>query len=69
MEKERTGPVVLVGGVRTRLNPTTKKFEYLTEDIPNYVVGIVSMWGIPVSGLSVVVSSDYILELIDWAKN
>jgi len=49
-----------------RHNPQTKQLEFLTQDIPNYVIGIVSA-GYP--GLTVVISSDYILELVYPAKN
>lgn len=58
------GPVVLMGGVRVRREPKTNQLQFSTEPIPNYVIGIVSA-GFPGSGLSIVVSSDYILEVID----
>jgi len=60
------GPVVLVGGGRTRLAETEQSGKYvlqhLKEPIKNYVMGVVScsLGG----GLTAVVSSDYLLELI-----
>jgi len=60
------GPVVLVGGGRTRLVEIEHSGKYtqqfLNAPIKNYVTGIVSyaLGG----GLTVVVSSDYLLELI-----
>jgi S1-C subfamily serine protease len=61
------GPVVIPAETKVRINPQTKQFEHLTEPTKNYVVGMVSM-GLVGSGLTIVVSSDYILELIDTLR-
>ena len=58
------GPVVLVGGVFTRRDPKTNQLEFTDKPIPNYVVGIVST-GLGQSGLTIVLSSDYLLDLLD----
>jgi hypothetical protein len=58
------GPVVLVGGVRTRQDPATNRLEFTNRPLENDVIGVVSC-GLGASGLTVVVSSDYVLDLID----
>lgn len=60
------GPVVLVGGLRTRRDPQTNQLQFLTSPIQNYVIGVVSM-GLG-GGLTAVVSSDYLLELLQSAS-
>jgi hypothetical protein len=57
------GPVVLVGGVRVRRDPTTNQLQFSDKPIQNYVIGVVS-GGLGPSGLTVVISSDYLLELL-----
>lgn len=59
------GPVVLMGGTRFRLDPVLHQVEGTTEPIKNLVAGMVSC-GLG-GGLTVVVSSDYILELLPSA--
>lgn len=56
------GPVVLAGGTRIRRDPTTNQLQFSDRSIKNYVAGVVSyaLGG----GLTVVVSSDYLLELL-----
>jgi hypothetical protein len=62
------GPVVLVGGVRTHQDPVTNRLEFTTRPLENDVIGVVSS-GLGPSGLTVVVSSDYVLDLIDSLGN
>jgi hypothetical protein len=61
------GPVLLVGGDRMRLaeieHSGKYRQEFLTEPIKNYVTGVVSL-GLG-GGLTAVVSSDYLLELLN----
>jgi hypothetical protein len=59
------GPVVLVGGSRFRVDPVSHGVQGTTEPVKNYVVGVVSyaLGG----GLTAVVSSDYLLELLQSA--
>jgi len=56
------GPVVLAGGTRIRRDPTTNQLQFSDRSVKNYVAGVVSyaLGG----GLTVVVSSDYLLELL-----
>ncbi|MFZ1005453.1 MAG: hypothetical protein WAN65_01365 [Candidatus Sulfotelmatobacter sp.] len=56
------GPVVLAGGTRIRRDPATNQLQFSDQSIKNYVAGVVSyaLGG----GLTVVVSSDYLLELL-----
>jgi|SRR5271157_280889 len=61
------GPVVLMGGVKVGRDPKTNVLLFSGKPIPNNVVGIVSA-GYSGSGLSIVVSSDYILELVDFSE-
>jgi hypothetical protein len=61
------GPVVIPAETRVRTDPVTKQFQFTTEPTKNLVVGMVSM-GFGGSGLTVVVSSDYIMELLDKLK-
>jgi hypothetical protein len=58
------GPVVLVGGVRTHQDPVTNRLEFTDRPLENDVIGVVSA-GLGGSGLTVVVSSDYVLDLVD----
>ncbi len=58
------GPVVLSSGVKTRINPESKKWEYTSEASKNLVIGILA-GGFGSSGLSYTYSSDYIVETID----
>jgi hypothetical protein len=58
------GPVTLVGGIRTRRDPKTNELQYTDKPIPNLVLGVVSC-GLGPSGLTIVVSSDYVLELVE----
>lgn len=59
------GPVVLVGGVRVGRDANTNQLQFTSHPIPNYVIGVVSyaLGG----GLTVVVSSDYLFDLLEWA--
>ena len=56
------GPVVLAGGTRVRRDPTTNQLQFSDQSIKNYVAGVVS-FGLG-GGLTIVVSSDYLLELL-----
>jgi hypothetical protein len=59
------GPVVLMGGSRYRVDPVSHGVQGTTEPIKNYVAGVVSLaLG---GGLTAVVSSDYLLELLQSA--
>jgi len=58
------GPVVLPSELAIRRNPKTNKVEFGSEMKKNYVIGIVSS-ALGPSGLSVCLSSDYILEMIE----
>lgn len=62
------GPVVLVGGMRMRQDPQTHQTEFTNQPLRNNIIGMVSS-GLGPSGLTVVVSSDYILDLIDSVAN
>ena len=57
------GPVVLVGGYRWGRNPQTNALGVSSEPVRNFVIGVVSATLGP-SGLSVAVSSDYLLDLM-----
>lgn len=57
------GPVVLVGGERVRRDPQNNQLQFLAQPMQNYAIGVVS-GALGPSGLNVVVSSDYVLELI-----
>jgi len=57
------GPIVLASDLKIRLNPTTKIFETASEKTPNYAIGIVS-GGMGISGLTLVYSCDYIIDLV-----
>lgn len=61
------GPVVIPAETKVRIDPATKQFQHTSEPTKNLVLGIVSL-GLGSSGLTVVVSSDYILELLDRLK-
>lgn len=56
------GPVVLAGGVRVRRDPVSNQLQFTTTPVPNFVCGVVSyaLGG----GLTLVVSSDYVSDLI-----
>jgi len=56
-------PVVLVGGIRSRRDPQTNQLQFSTKPIPNLVIGVVS-GSLGGSGLSVVISVDYVLDLL-----
>jgi hypothetical protein len=57
------GPVIIVGGIRSRRNPSTNQLEFTDKPIQNLVVGVVSC-GLGASGLTVVISADYVLDWI-----
>ena len=62
------GPVVLSSGVKTRINPDSKRWEHTTEPSKNLVIGILA-GGFGSSGLSYTYSSDYIVQTIgDFLK-
>jgi hypothetical protein len=65
------GPVLLVGGVRVRRDPATNQLQFSTSPIKNYVIGVVS-YGLGAdglgAGLTVVVSSDYLFDLLQLAS-
>jgi hypothetical protein len=46
------------------IDPQSNQLQFTDKPIPNYVIGVVSGLRGP-SGLSVVVSSDYLLDLLD----
>lgn len=58
------GPVVLVGGARVSQDTKTNQLLFSTKPLENDVMGVVScaLGG----GLTVVVSSDYVFDLLDW---
>ncbi|HHT9159876.1 MAG TPA: S1 family peptidase [Candidatus Brocadiaceae bacterium] len=58
------GPVVIPAETRVRIDPKTKQFQHSSQPTQNLVLGIVSA-GLGSSGLTVVLGSDYILELIN----
>jgi Trypsin-like peptidase domain len=58
------GPVVIPAERKARIDPRTTQLQFSSEPTKNFVVGIVST-ALGGSGLTIVVSSDYILELID----
>jgi Trypsin-like peptidase domain len=58
------GPVVIPAETKVRIDPQTKQFQLASKPTKNFVVGMVST-ALGGSGLTIVVSSDYILELID----
>ncbi len=58
------GPVVLSSGVKTRINPESKRWEHMTEPSKNLVIGVLA-GGFGSSGLSYTYSSDYIVQTID----
>jgi S1-C subfamily serine protease len=61
------GPVVLEYGLRTRLNPQTHQFEFTAAPIDNYVIGFISS-GVGPSGLTTVIGTDYIKEMMSSYK-
>ena len=60
-------PIVLPAEIKTRINPETKNIEWTKEETKNVVIGIVSS-GWSSAGLTIIYSSDYILELINSVK-
>jgi hypothetical protein len=58
------GPVVLSSVVKTRINPESKKWEYVTEPSKNLVIGILT-GGFGPSGLSYTYACDYVVETIN----
>lgn len=58
------GPVIIPAETKVRVNPESKQFQYSSMPTQNLVIGIVST-GLGTSGLTAVVSSDYILDLIN----
>jgi len=61
------GPVIIPAETKVRVNPESKQFQYSSMPTQNLVIGIVST-GLGTSGLTAVVSSDYILDLINTYK-
>jgi hypothetical protein len=61
------GPVIVPFGVRERINPTTQQPESSTPHMQNIVIGIQSS-SFGNAGLSIVYSSEYILELLESVK-
>jgi hypothetical protein len=57
------GPVILVGGIRTRRDPATNQLQFSNRPVENRVIGIVSA-NLGPSGLTVVLAADYILDLL-----
>jgi hypothetical protein len=62
------GPLLLVGGVRVRRDPKSNALQFSEKPIGNLVIGVVSSTLGP-SGLSVVVSSDYLLDLLQTVSS
>ena len=58
------GPVVLPSELKIRRDPKTKQIQYGSEQVKNFVLGVVSS-GLGSSGLTICFSSDYVLELIE----
>ena len=58
------GPVILPSIIKTRINPETQKWEYMTKPTENLVLGVLSA-GFNSSGLSYSYSSDYVVETIN----
>jgi hypothetical protein len=61
------GPVTIVGGVRVGRDPKTNALQFTDRPVENRVIGVVSA-GIG-GGLSIVVSSDYVVELMHLADS
>ena len=57
------GPVIMPSEMVTRRNPNTGGLEFASKETQNSVIGIMSMT-LNDTGLSIVYSSDYIVELI-----
>jgi len=62
------GPVVLPADLKVRRDPTTNQLQFATEQLKNYVIGIVSS-NLDGSGLTLVYSVDYVLEVLDAFDN
>lgn len=58
------GPVILPSIIKTRINPETQQWEYMTKPTENLVVGVLA-GGFGLSGLSYSYSSDYVVETIN----
>jgi len=58
------GPIVLPSDLKFRRDPVTNQLQFATQQIKNYVIGVVSM-AIGQSGLALAYSSDYVLDLIN----
>lgn len=58
------GPVVLPSELKVRRDPQTNQLQFATQQLKNYVIGIVST-GLDNSGLTLVYSVDYIVEVLD----
>jgi len=58
------GPVILPSIIKTRINPDTQQWEYMTKPTENLVVGVLA-GGFDSSGLSYSYSSDYVVETIN----
>jgi len=58
------GPVVLPADLKVRRDPNTNQLQFATEQLKNYVIGIVS-GSLDGSGLTLVYSVDYVLEVLD----
>lgn len=56
------GPVLLAGGIRVARDAKTNQLEFSSIPVKNLVIGIVSL-GLR-GGLTAVVSSDYVLDLL-----
>lgn len=57
------GPVVLPSELKIRRDPDTNQLHFATQQTKNYVIGIVSC-GLTGSGLTLVYSSDYVIDLV-----
>jgi S1-C subfamily serine protease len=58
------GPVVLPSELKVRRDPVTNQLQFATQQLKNYVIGIVS-GSLNGSGLTLVYSVDYVLEVVD----
>lgn len=58
------GPVVLPADLKVRRDPSTNQLQFATEQLKNYVIGVVSS-SLDGSGLTLVYSVDYVLEVLD----
>lgn len=58
------GPVILPSIIKTRINPETHEWEYMTKPTENLVIGVLA-GSFGSSGLSYSYSSDYVVETIN----